>query len=55
MAPYMKSWQFGEQTFVENKLKEAITTQNDENYQSGESILRKAEQEINLQLAVSNK
>ena len=55
MAPYMKSWQFGEQTFVENKLKEAITTQNDENYQSGEPILRKAEQEINLQLAVSNK
>lgn len=55
MAPYMKSWQFGDQTFVENKLKEAITTQNDENYQSGESILRKAEQEINLQLAVSNK
>ena len=55
MAPYMKSWQFGEQTFVENKLKEAITTQNDENYQSGESILRKAEQEIKLQLAVTNK
>lgn len=55
MAPYMKSWQFGEQTFVENKLKEAITTQNDEKYQNSESILREAEQEINLQLAVSNK
>jgi multiple sugar transport system substrate-binding protein len=55
MAPYMKSWQFGEQSFVEEKLKEAITQHVQRNQTNSESILRTAEQEINLRLAVSNK
>lgn len=55
MAPYMKSWQFGDQTFVEEKLKEAITQYVKNNQKNSESILRTVEQEINLQLAVSNK
>ncbi len=54
MAPYMKSWQMGEQAFVQNLLKQGITdvVENDED---SDSVLSRIEREINVQLAVSNK
>lgn len=54
MAPYMKSWQMGEQVFVENLLKQGITDVV-ENEQDSETVLRRIEEEINVKLAVSNK
>ena len=54
MAPFMKSWQMGDQSFVEDLLKEAITAVA-ENNQESSSVLKKIEEDINTQLAVSNK
>ncbi len=53
MAPYMKSWQMGEQSFVEEKLNEAIT-EVAENERYSSSVLRRIETEINEKLAISN-
>jgi maltose-binding protein MalE len=54
MAPYMKSFQVGEQAFVEEKLKQAITAVA-ENGRSSNSTLQAIQNEINARLAVSNK
>ena len=54
MAPYMKSWQMGEQSFVEDLLKDAITAIV-ENRQDSSSVLIKIQADINEKLAVSNK
>lgn len=54
MAPYMKSWQMGEQSFVENILKKSITDVV-EGEDESEYVLKNAEEEINIKLAVSNK
>ena len=54
MAPYMKSWQMGDQSFVENLLKDAITAIV-ENRQDSGSVLSKIQEDINERLAVSNK
>lgn len=54
MAPHMKSWQMGEQSFVENLLKQGITDVV-ENEEDGASVLADIEEEINIKLAVSNK
>ena len=54
MAPFMKSWQMGDQSYVENLLKQAITAVV-ENNQDSTSVLKKMEKDINIQLAVSNK
>ncbi|HBB64820.1 MAG: sugar ABC transporter substrate-binding protein, multiple sugar transport system substrate-binding protein [candidate division WS6 bacterium GW2011_GWC1_33_20] len=54
MAPYMKSWQIGEQTFVENLLTTAITEVAENNKES-RNILESIETQINEKLAVSNK
>lgn len=54
MAPYMKSWQIGDQNFVESLLREAIT-QVVENNKIPESVLSTIEADINDQLAQSNK
>jgi len=53
MAPYMKSFQFGEQSFVENLLKQGITDVVENNYDSS-SVLLRIETEVNAKLAVSN-
>ena len=54
MAPYMKSFQVGEQAFVEEKLRQAITAVA-ENGRSSNSTLQAIQNEINARLAVSNK
>ena len=54
MAPYMKSFQVGEQSFVEYQLRQAITAVA-ENKKSTKSILQAIQDEINIKLAVSNK
>lgn len=54
MAPYMKSWQMGEQGFVEGLLKQAITDVAEGNKNST-TVLKDTEEEINNKLAVSNK
>lgn len=54
MAPYMKSFQVGEQAFVEEKLRQAITAVA-ENRRSINSTLQTIQNEINAKLAVSNK
>lgn len=53
MAPSMKSWQMGDQSFVEDLLRNAITDVV-ENNQEPSSALSNAEKDINDQLAVSN-
>ena len=54
MAPYMKSWQMGDQGFVEELLREAIT-EVAENKKESKSVLTNLEKDINDQLAVTNK
>ena len=54
MAPYMKSWQMGDQEFVEQKLNEAITNVVEYDMEPA-SALEDAEVEINDQLAQTNK
>ena len=54
MAPYMKSFQIGEQAFVEYQLRQAITAVA-ENKKSSKSTLQNIQDEINIRLAVSNK
>lgn len=54
MAPYMKSWQIGDQTTVDNFLQNAITKVVEEEQES-ESVLRSTQEEINIKLAESNK
>ncbi len=54
MAPYMQAWQMGDQTYVEELLREAITSVV-ENNGDPKSVLTKVEGDINDQLAVSNK
>lgn len=54
MAPFMKAWQIGEQGYVEQILKNAIT-ENVERNKDSSSVLKTAEFEINQKLAVSNK
>ncbi|HNW23604.1 MAG TPA: sugar ABC transporter substrate-binding protein [Candidatus Dojkabacteria bacterium] len=54
MAPYMKSWQIGDQTTVDNFLQDAITKVVEEEQES-ESVLRSTQEEINIKLAESNK
>ncbi len=54
MAPYMKSWQMGDQSFVEELLRNAIT-EVVENNREPASILSNTQKDINNQLAVSNK
>lgn len=54
MAPYMQSWQMGDQNFVEDKLNEAITNVIEYDMEPA-SALEDAESEINDQLAQTNK
>lgn len=54
MAPYMKSWQIGDQPVVENALKDAITKVIGQDRESL-STLEDAQEEINIKLAESNK
>lgn len=54
MAPFMKSWQMGDETAVKKHLDEAVTSII-KNNTSVESALRKAEENINKQLAQTNK
>jgi ABC-type glycerol-3-phosphate transport system substrate-binding protein len=54
MAPYMKSWQMGDQAFVEEKLRDAITNVAEEE-RSALWALQEIEEEINIQLAITNK
>jgi ABC-type glycerol-3-phosphate transport system substrate-binding protein len=54
MALYMKAWQMGDQSFVEELLREAIT-QVSENNGDPKSVLTEIEKDINDQLAVTNK
>jgi len=54
MAPYMKSWQVGDQPIVETYLKEAISTVIEKNTDSL-TTLRRMQDEINIKLAQSNK
>lgn len=54
MAPYMQAWQMGDQTYVEELLREAITSVVENNGEP-KSILTRVEGDINNQLAVSNK
>ena len=54
MASNMKAWQMGDQDFVEKKLNQAIT-EVIEDGASSESALKDAQEEINDQLAQSNK
>lgn len=53
MAPFMKSWQMGDQTFVEELLRTAIT-EVVENGKEPNTVLSNIEKDINDQLAVSN-
>jgi len=54
MAPYMKSWQMGDQAFVEEKLIDAITKVAEDGDRI-DSVLKTAENSINEQLAITNK
>ena len=54
MAPFMKSWQMGDQGFVEEKLRSAIT-EVVENGKEPASVLSDIEKDINNQLAVTNR
>lgn len=54
MAPNMKSWQMGDQGFVEKLLREAITKVV-ENGLDANTVLKSIESDINDQLAESNK
>lgn len=54
MAPYMKSWQMGEQEYVDGLLRDAIT-EVAENERNISSVLRETEEQINEKLAISNK
>jgi len=54
MAPFMKSWQMGDQGFVEEKLWNAIT-EVVENSKEPSGILSDIEKDINNQLAVTNR
>ncbi len=54
MAPFMKSIQVGEQAFVEDELRKAITAVV-ENGRSNKSTLQTTQDLINARLAVSNK
>ncbi|MGI6423256.1 MAG: ABC transporter substrate-binding protein [Candidatus Dojkabacteria bacterium] len=54
MAPAMKSWQMGDQSYVEELIRGAIT-QVSEGKGEPKSVLGKAEEDINNQLAVTNK
>ena len=54
MAPYMKSWQMGDESFVKATINEAIT-KIIENGMEVSSALKQAETTINEKLAVTNK
>ncbi len=54
MAPYMKSWQMGDESFVKATINEAITAIL-ENNRDISSALRNAENTINSKLAETNK
>jgi len=54
MAPFMKSWQMGDQAFVEEKLRTAITGVV-ENSKEPSGVLSDIEKDINNQLAVTNR
>lgn len=54
MAPYMKSWQMGDESFVKATINEAIT-KIIENGTDVSSALKQAETTINEKLAVTNK
>jgi multiple sugar transport system substrate-binding protein len=54
MAPYMKSWQLGDEGFVRSAIEEAVT-QIAENGKDVSSILRETENTINTRLAQTNK
>ncbi|MDD4382064.1 MAG: extracellular solute-binding protein, partial [Candidatus Dojkabacteria bacterium] len=53
MAPYMQSWQMGDETFVKTAINEAITAVV-ESGDSASTALKKAEDDINDQLAQTN-
>lgn len=53
MAPYMKSWQMGDESFVKTAINEAITAVV-ENGTNSNTALREAEEDINDQLAQTN-
>jgi multiple sugar transport system substrate-binding protein len=54
MAPYMKSWQLGDENFVRSAIEEAVT-QIAENGKDVTTILRETENTINTRLAQTNK
>lgn len=54
MAPYMKAWQMGDESFVNSTFNEAIT-KIVENKESVSNVLRDAENAINTKLAQTNK
>lgn len=54
MAPYMRSWQMGEQAFVQDLLKSGLT-EIIENDEDPEDLIYRLEDEINIKLAESNK
>ncbi len=54
MAPYMKSWPMGDETNVKKHIDAAITSII-EGSTKAESALRKAQEDINKQLAQTNK
>lgn len=54
MAPSMVSWQMGDESFVKATINEAITQVVEEN-KSVQTVLKQAEQDINDQLAQTNK
>jgi multiple sugar transport system substrate-binding protein len=54
MAPYMKSWSMGSQTFVEQSLNSAITSIVEDGVDIS-SAMQNAQEDINDQLAQSNK
>jgi len=54
MAPYMQSWQLGDENFVRSAIEEAVT-QIAENGKDVTSVLRETENTINTRLAQTNK
>ncbi|MDD3474540.1 MAG: extracellular solute-binding protein [Candidatus Dojkabacteria bacterium] len=54
MAPYMESWNMGDQSFVEETLRSAITSIIEDG-DDIESAMKNAQQDINDQLAETNK
>lgn len=54
MAPYMKSWQLGDENFIRSAIEEAIT-QISENKKDVAVVLRETETTINTRLAQTNK